>query len=196
MRVSFFGMVVLWVVILGLAVPGSSSGSETDLKVTEKKEAVEGQGNPVQPEQKIVPGEKAKEIPKDQPQGASDPAGEKKTKRSAKEDRPWIIKEHLNKKSDTPKKKPVPLKWENDAQRLQCETLLKKVQKSLAKARTYSIRGDTCATARHANDFMGLADRCNKECPDGFLKSNGYSEKIIQNVKVLSELGKKACLDK
>ena len=214
MRAVLFGVMFLGVVTLGLRGPDSSSGSETDIKATEKKEAVEGQGNPVQPDQKIAPGEKAKETPEDKPKGASDPAGGKKaekgtekkssraetnlkkTKRSAKEDRPWLIKEHPNKKSHTPRKKPVPLKWENDAQRLQCETLLKKLQKSFDKARTYSIRGDTCATARHANGFMDLADRCNKDCPDGFLKSNGYSEKIIRNVKVLSELGKKACLDK
>lgn len=172
MRVSFLGVMVLWVVILGLAAPGSSSESDAGVEVTDKVKTAE----PKKP--------------------SKTDTGLKKTKRSAKEDRPWIIKEHPNKKSDIPKKKPVPLKWENDAQRLQCETLLKKLQKSLGKARTYSIRGDTCATARHANGFMDLTDRCNKECPDGFLKSNGYSEKIIQNVKVLSELGKKACLDK
>jgi hypothetical protein len=157
---------------LGLAAPGSSSGSEVGVEVTDKVKAAE---------------------PK---KSSKADTGLKKTKRSAKEDRPWLIKEHPNQKSDTPLKKPATLKWENDAQRLQCETLLKKLQKSLEKARTYSIRGDTCATARHANGFTDLADRCNKECPDGFLKSNGYSEKIIQNVKVLSELGKKACLDK
>jgi hypothetical protein len=172
MRVSFIGLMVLWVVILGLAAPGSSSGSEVGVEVTDKVKA------------------------DDTKKSSKTDTGLKKTKRSAKEDRPWIIKEHPNKKSNTPSKKPAPLKWENDAQQLQCETLLKKLQKSLGKARTYSIRGDTCATARHANGFTDLADRCNKECPDGFLKSNGYSEKIIQNVKVLSELGKKACLDK
>ena len=172
MRVSFFGVMVLWVVILGLAAPGPSSGSETGIEITDKVKA------------------------DDTEKSSKTDTGLKKTKRSAKEDRPWIIKEHVNKKSDTPKKKPAPLKWKNDAQQLQCETLLKKLQKSLGKARTYSIRGDTCATARHAKGFMDLADRCHKDCPDGFLRSNGYSEKIIQNVKVLSELGKKACLDK
>ena len=172
MRVSFFGVMVLWVVILGLAAPDTSSGSEAGVEATDKVKAAD---------------------PKKSPKTDT---GLKKTKRSAKEDRPWTIKEHPSNKSDTPPKKPAPLKWENDAQRLQCETLLKKVQQNLGKARTYSIRGDTCATARHANSFMDLADRCNKECPDGFLESNGYSEKIVQNVKVLSELGKKACLDK
>ena len=189
MRVSFFGVMVLWGVVLGLAAPASSSGSEAGVKVTEKKEAVEDQANPGQPDQKKVKTDEPKK-----PSKADTDL--KKTKRSAKEDRPWLIKEHPDKKSHTPQKKPVPLKWKDDKQRLQCETLLKKLQKSLDKARTYSIRGDTCATARHANGFMDLADRCNKKCPDGFLKSNGYSEKIIQNVKVLSELGKKACLDK
>jgi hypothetical protein len=172
MRVSFFGVMVLWGVVLGLAAPASSSGSEAGVEVTDKVKT-DGPKKPSKADIDL-----------------------KKTKRSAKEDRPWLIKKHPNKKSHTPQKKPVPLKWKDDKQRLQCETLLKKLQKSLDKARTYSIRGDTCATARHANSFMDLTDRCNKKCPDGFLKSNGYSEKIIQNVKVLSELGKKACLDK
>ena len=120
----------------------------------------------------------------------------KKTKRTVNDDRPWLIKEHPSKKSGTPKRTPAPVKWKDEAQRLQCETLLKKLQKSLVKARTYSIRGDTCATARHADGFLDLEKRLRNECPEGFLEGSGYSEKIITNIKVLSELGKKACLGK
>jgi hypothetical protein len=120
----------------------------------------------------------------------------KKPYPTAEDDRPWLIKERSTKKPDTAAKKPAPLKWKDDAQQLHCKTQLKELQKALGKARTYSIRGDTCATAKHADDFLNLAGRLKTECPDGFLESNGYSEKIIQNLKVLSELGKKACLEK
>lgn len=218
MRVSFIVVMVIGVVVLGLAAPDSSLGSEPDVKVTVKKETPENQRNLDQPDQKEATATEVKNSPGDKPAATADTvkttvdkkevtAGEpkkpsnadkslKKTKGSAKEDRPWIIKEHSTKKSDPPKKKPAPVKWENDEQRLQCETLLKKLQKTLGKARTYSIRGDTCATARHADGFLKLEKRLRNECPEGFLENNGYSEKIINNVKVLSELGKKACLEK
>lgn len=218
MRVSFLGMMVVGVVFLGLAAPNSSLGSEPDVKVTVKKETPENQRNLDQTDQNEAVATEVKNSPGDKPAATADTvkttvdkkevkaAGPKKTsnadkslkktKGSAKEDRPWIIKEHPTEKSHTPKKNLTPVKWENDEQRLQCETLLRKLQKTLGKARTYSIRGDTCATARHADGFLNLEKRLRNECPEGFLENNGYSEKIIQNVKVLSELGKKACLEK
>ncbi|MDZ7698258.1 MAG: hypothetical protein U5R49_15505 [Deltaproteobacteria bacterium] len=113
---------------------------------------------------------------------------------SAEEDRPWIIKLRKSKKPDTVKKPLKPPKWKSDAQRVQCHTYLTELKDGLNKARKSSIRGDSCATAKHARDFLKKADRCNKECPDKFLKTNGYSEKIIRNVEVLLELGKKDCL--
>ena len=217
MRVSFIGVMVIGVVVLGLAAPNSSLGSEPDVKVTVKKETPENQRNLDQPDQKEAAATEVKNSPGDKPAATADTvkttvdkkevkAGEpkkssnadkslKKTKGSAKEDRPWIIKEHSTKKSDPPKKKPAPVKWENDEQRVQCDTHLKELRKSLIKARTYSVRGDTCATAKHADSFLNLTKRCKNECPDGFLEINGYSEKIIKNVTVLLELGKKACLE-
>ncbi|MCF8120647.1 MAG: hypothetical protein K9L83_10600 [Deltaproteobacteria bacterium] len=112
----------------------------------------------------------------------------------AEEDRPWIIKTGKEHKPDIPKKKERPLKWANEAQQVKCDTYLTELRKSLGKARTSSVRGDTCATAKHAKLFLDKADQCKKECPDGFLESKGYSEKVMQNVSVLLELGKKACL--
>jgi type IV secretory pathway VirB10-like protein len=200
MKILVTGVVLLWVVTLSFAASAS-----------------ENKDNPEQPDQKKATSTEVNKNPKDKPETTTDtlktkadkkevkagepksipkPAGNlKESKGSAKEDRPWIIKEHPAKKSDTPKKKPVPIKWENDAQRVQCETRLKELQKALSKARTYSIRGDTCATAKHSDRFLLLADRLKNECPEKFLESKGYSQKIIQNIKVLSELGKKACLD-
>lgn len=184
MKTMLIGVVLLWVVTLGLAASAS-----------------ENKHNPEQTDQKQATSAEVNKNPKDKPETTTDiiktkPAGDlKENKGSAKEDRPWAIKEHPTKKSHTPKKKPAPVKWENAAQQLQCETRLKELQKSLGKARTYSIRGDTCATAKHSHRFLILTDRLKNECPEKFLENNGYSEKIIQNVKVLSELGKKACLD-
>ena len=75
MRVSFFGIMVLWVIIFSLVAPDSSSGSEAGVEVTDKVKA------------------------DDTKKSSKTDTGLKKTKRSAKEDRPWIIKEHPNKKS-------------------------------------------------------------------------------------------------
>jgi len=168
MRAVLFAVMFLWVGIFFLLGANSASGSEVNKK------------------------------PKgaDTKKSSNVDAGLKKSKPNAEEDRPWLIKERPVKKSDAPKKKPATLKWKNDEQRSQCETQLKKLQKFLDKTRTYSIRGDTCATTRNADGFLTLSDRLKNECPDGFLESNGYSEKIFQNVKVLRELGKKACQEK
>ena len=187
MKITLIGVILLWVVMLGLAAQASSTGSEVGVKVSDKTKA----------EDKTSLEDTPKEVKAEEMKKPSKPDSDlKKSKGSAKEDRPWIIKEHTTKKSHTPKKNPFPVKWENDEQRLQCETLLRKLQKTLGKARTYSIRGDTCATARHADGFLNLEKRLRNECPERYLENNGYSEKIIQNVKVLWELGKKACLDK
>jgi hypothetical protein len=207
MRIFFLGVMVIGVVALGPAAPNSSLGSEPDVKATEKKETPENQRNLEQPDQNEATATEVKDSPGDKPAATADTvktkghkkevtAGEPKSSSSAEEDRPWLIKERFVKKSGNPKKKPATLIWENDEQRLQCETLLRKLQKTLGKARTYSIRGDTCATARHADGFLNLEKRLRNECPERYLENNGYSEKIIQNVKVLWELGKKACLEK
>ncbi|MCF8128141.1 MAG: hypothetical protein K9N10_06480 [Deltaproteobacteria bacterium] len=224
MRTVFCGAILI--LILGLLGPDSSSFAETRVQVTDKKTIAENQTGTEQPDQKTAAGEDVKENLEDKSENGSIPTGVKhprkatatagpkevkgvdakksskgdadikKTIPTAEDDRPWLMKERSNKKPDTPPKKPVPLKWKNEEQQLHCKTQLKELQKTLGKARTYSIRGDTCATAKHAHDFLALTGRLKAECPDGFLESNGYSEKIIENLKVLSELGKKACLEK
>jgi hypothetical protein len=201
MKITLIGAVILWVVTLAPAAPALGNKDNPEQPDQKKATSTELNKNPKdKPEttaDTVNTNADKKEVKADEPKNPSKPVSDlKKSKGSAKEDRPWIIKEHPTKKPHTPKKKPAPVKWENDEQRLQCETLLKKLQKNLGKARTYSIRGDTCATARHADAFLNLEKRLENECPEGFLETNGYSEKIIQNVKVLSELGKKACLEK
>jgi hypothetical protein len=217
---------VILILILGLLGPDSLSFAETGVQVTDKKTNAENQTGTEQPNQKKATGEDVKGNLEDKSENGSIPtgvkhpqkatatagpkevkgvdakksskgdAGIKKTIPTAEDDRPWLMKERSNKKPDSPPKKPVPLKWKDEEQQLHCKTQLKELQKSLGKARTYSTRGDTCATAKHSDDFLVLAERLKKECPDGFLESNGYSKKIVENLKVLSELGKRACLEK
>lgn len=203
MRISFFWVMILWVVTSGWIVPGSSSGSGTDGKVPDKASAAVD--NPL--DHKTEPA-KDKGTEKAPPKGDRDKVKSDDTKKplkaandvkgakgDAKEDRPWTIKTRDRGKSGIPEKKANLLQWKSEAQRVQCDTHLKELRKSLSKARTYSVRGDTCATAKHADSFLNLTKRCKNECPDGFLEINGYSEKIIKNVTVLLELGKKACLE-
>jgi hypothetical protein len=212
---------VICVVITGWIVPGSSSGSGADGKVPDKapatvdnqldyKKATDvkveetGKGKHADDTDPVKKEESEKVPPKsdrgnvkagDKKESLEAGSGVKRAKGEAKEDRPWIIKMRDRGESQTPKEKAKPLKWNSEEQRVQCDTHLKNLHRSLSKARLFSVRGDTCATAKHAKIFVDLANRCKNECPDGFLESKGYSEKIIKNVSALLELGKKACLD-
>ncbi|MBC8419186.1 MAG: hypothetical protein H8E10_11375 [Desulfobacterales bacterium] len=126
---------------------------------------------------------------------AKKPAGPAKSAKQPTEDRPWIIKKRDGGTPQILEEKAKPLKWNSEEQRVQCDTHLKELRRSLSKVRFYSVQGDTCATAKQAKNFVDLAIRCKNECPDGFLERKGYSEKIMRNVSVLLELGKKACLN-
>ncbi len=222
MRGVLFGVMVLWV----LTVPRPSWGAETGEPAAHKEAAVQIESNGAPTDQKkalseatgetlenksVAPSrgdEKRKDAETPEAAGHEKVEGAletrpqesvpspKKVIPTPQEDRPWLIKRPPTKKSDTPKKEPVPLAWENDAQKSACENGLKKFKKTFEKARTYSIRGDPCATARHAKDFLDQEARLRSECPSGFLERSGYSEKIIQNLRVLLELGKKACLER
>jgi len=226
MRIVFLGVMAFCLLISGLMVPVLSSGSETEVQASSQKTTGENQANPGQTDQKKTAEEEVKGNLEVNSGNGSSPTGEKdpqkvtatagpkevkgvdakksskgdadikKTIPTAEDDRPWLMKERSNKKPDTPPKKPALLKWKDEEQKGHCETQLKELKKSLDMARTYSTRGDTCATAKHSADFLDQAGRLKAECPDGFLERNGYSKKIVENLKVLLELGKKACLEK
>ena len=223
MRVSFFLVMVLSVVSFAWIAPGSSSEPGVSGKIPDKvtsaedkyipdqmdnKEATEGRTEEINKHTDDTDPVKEKEAEKVPPKNnrgnvkagdTKEPleagSGVKRTKKGAKEDRPWIIKRRDRGMSQISEEKAKPLKWNSEEQRVQCDTHLKKLRRSLSKARYYSVQGDTCATAKHAKNFVDLASRCKNECPDGFLERKGYSEKIMRNVSVLLELGKKACLD-
>jgi len=224
MRLFFFFLIVLFVGALGPVVPSSAesgAASKTPEKVLAAGEdPVDGKIN----QQKVselgvkestttklgcdtgsAKGKDAQQVrPKidlnadggnGKAEDAKNPARSAKSTEQPKEDRPWIIKRRDRGTSQISEKKATPLKWNSEEQRVRCNTHLKELRRSLGKARLFSVRGDTCATAKHAKYFVDLASRCKNECPDGFLESKGYSEKIMKNVSVLLELGKKACLE-
>jgi hypothetical protein len=42
---------------------------------------------------------------------------------------------------------------------------------------------------------MTLVENCKQDCPDGFLKKNGYTSRIIRNLSWLEKLGAERCPD-
>ena len=87
------------------------------------------------------------------------------------------------------------IKWKNEAQKTKCNGYLTSLKESFLKARYYSIQGVPCGTAEHARSFMTLIDQCNRDCPDEFLKKNGYTARIIRNLSWLEKLGSERCPD-
>jgi hypothetical protein len=85
------------------------------------------------------------------------------------------------------------LPWTSEDQKKMCEGLLPGLNENFLKARDASIYGDPCASGEHAGLFLSDADKARKECPEGFLKRNGFHERVIKNVKTLHILGKRRC---
>ena len=225
MRLFFFFLIVLFVGSLGPAVPSSAesgaAGKTPEKALAAREDHVDGkidqqeatelgaEENTITEQGRDTGSAKGKDARQVCPkvdlsadggnknaEEAKNPATRPaKSAKQPREDRPWTIKKRDRGTSEIPEKKAKPLKWNSEEQRVQCDTHLKKLRRSLSKARLFSVRGDTCATAKHAKKFADLAKRCKNECPDGFLESKGYSEKIMRNISVLLELGKKACLD-
>ena len=65
--------------------------------------------------------------------------------------------------------------WKNKSQKDQCNAYLVSLKESFLKARYYSIQGVPCGTAENSRVFMKLIAECKRDCPDGFLKRNGYT---------------------
>ena len=87
------------------------------------------------------------------------------------------------------------IKWDNENQKKVCENYLQQLQDQFLKARHYSIQGVPCNTADHAEAFMQIADKCEKECPKGLLEQSGYTSRIIRNISWLEKLGNDRCGD-
>jgi hypothetical protein len=91
------------------------------------------------------------------------------------------------------KEKETIIKWENEAHKTKCKAYLASLRESFLKARYYSIQGVPCDTAENAWSFMILIDQCKRDCPDQFLKKNGYTARIIRNLSWLEKLGSERC---
>ena len=93
-----------------------------------------------------------------------------------------------------PEEKPVPINWENKAQQARCEPYIGQLKDKFLKARYYSIQGDPCVTAKYADEFMKLVEKCEGECPEGFLEKRGYDDRVVKNLNTLHKLGTDSCL--
>ena len=87
------------------------------------------------------------------------------------------------------------IKWDNENQKKVCENYLQHLQEQFLKTRHYSIQGVPCNTADHAEAFMQIADKCEKECPKGLLEQSGYTKRIMRNINWLGKLGNDQCGD-
>ena len=104
-----------------------------------------------------------------------------------------IVKKESGGMSKNQKKKEALIKWKNETQKTKCNAYLASLKDSFLKARYYSIQGVPCGTAENARSFMTLVDNCKQDCPDGFLKKNGYTSRIIRNLSWLEKLGSERC---
>ena len=85
------------------------------------------------------------------------------------------------------------IRWENKKQKDHCEKYLAQLKERFLQARYYSIQGEPCGTAENAQAFMELAEKCNQDCPQGYLRQRGYTTRIIRNLSWLSKLGSERC---
>jgi hypothetical protein len=108
---------------------------------------------------------------------------------------PVMIKQGPSKKVEAPKKKPAEIKWENEKQKKECQAYLGELKEALRKTRHYSTHGEPCGTGKYAKAFLASVDLCKAKCPKGFMEKNGYTARVIENVKRLHILGTQRCPD-
>ena len=104
-----------------------------------------------------------------------------------------IDKNKAGKTSKEQKEREALIIWKNEVQKTKCKGYLVSLKESFLKARYYSIQGVPCGTAKHARSFMTLIEQCKRDCPDEFLKKNGYTARIIRNLSWLEKLGSERC---
>ncbi len=93
------------------------------------------------------------------------------------------------------KEKETFIKWKNEAQKTRCNGYLASLKETFLKARYYSIQGVPCRTAENAQSFMTLIEHCKRDCPDGLLEKQGYTSRIVRNLRWLNKLGTERCPD-
>jgi hypothetical protein len=127
--------------------------------------------------------------------GAADATSEPKLPKKTSGNRRWLIKQRDGDWKVKPSKS-EPIKWASSRQQTQCEALLPTLRENFDKARYYSIQGDSCKTAAHANRFLDTYRICESQCPADYLKGLGYRDLIPRNMRRLVELGKGRCQDR
>jgi hypothetical protein len=113
----------------------------------------------------------------------TEPAGNKQPSQKPKSDQ----------KSAKPKKEKIV--WSNPGQEKICTNYLYQLQDQFVKTRHYSIQGVPCKTAEHAEAFLLIADKCDKECPKDLIERSGYTGRIMRNIRFLGKLGNDQCTD-
>jgi len=122
------------------------------------------------------------------------PAAQKEVKPGHIDDWPWIIKQKKLTEPPSPKTTPPSFQWLNADQKSRCEQQAVEIREHFLKARYHSIQGDACTCAENAQKFLEAEKNIRSECPKGFLEQNGYSIRIVRNLKWLQELGSQRCL--
>lgn len=91
------------------------------------------------------------------------------------------------------KPSPKTMVWVDEQQKMTCQKYLSDLRKWFLKTRHYSIQGAPCQTKEFAAAFLNTKDNCIKDCPQGFLGQNGYTDRIVRNITYLEKLGKDRC---
>jgi hypothetical protein len=94
---------------------------------------------------------------------------------------------------EPPKPGPDGIKWASNGQKTTCETYLMQMRDLFLKTRNQSINGVSCDTAKHAGNFLRLAERCKRNCPEGLLEKKGYTNRIMRELSFLESRGPDLC---
>ena len=94
----------------------------------------------------------------------------------------------------SPKSTPPSFQWLSADQKTRCEQQAVEIREHFLKARYHSIQGDACTCAENAQKFLEVEKAIRSKCPKGFLEQNGYSTRIVRNLRWLQELGTQRCL--
>jgi len=166
----------------------TSTGDEEAFSKKASNDSAGAEGEQVDNREQTSESHVQKEIPADRSARPNGSTGKRV------EDRSWIIKKRPMQSLKSKPCEPISVEWETDAQKSRCTSYLEQLKKSFLDARYGSVQGDSCNTARHADKFLSLVDACQGECPERFMEASGFSGRIIDNLRVLRQLGTRRCL--
>ncbi len=92
-----------------------------------------------------------------------------------------------------PNKKTI--NWIDDNQKQKCSAYLAELRHQFLQARHYSIQGESCGTGEYSRNFLKTVEKCKRDCPKNFLAQNGYTNRIIRNLRWLEKLGEDRCTE-